>query len=709
MSASPSGQSNNQTPTPNGGPPQFIRRAQAADPLRPRKKPARRPNLPAGASAPMPKGPVPVARPQHHYPVNGLLQQTGANGIVSTAAVGGWTNPPPPNAIVQDFPLVTTKRALREGFRYHVARFSSKKDIDPSDQNEFTRPVVLHRRDPKQSAPGKGMKDEDPDAPIDSKEKEKLEILKAEKEARRAADLAQIAPTGSNASAHAAKKNQAFRNEKTSQVFKHDDNAEDKKASDLRYEEALPWHLEDADNKNTWVGSYEAALSDTNAIFIADVGRFMVIPIEKWYKFIPKGQFKALTIEEAEAKLNKKSKEPRWAMRVAENKEKEAQLRAPPSKLFTVKGESKSYKNSRQSERQDMDDLDIDDDLFQDDDEQVTVEKNNDDDTKDTEERIKRNQLGANIFDMADEAEVERELEKELMEEERQKRLEKKTKKALTKREQNLIYEVERDDSDNPYTESSEDESTDEDKQKENDKKKEEESKNKIKSESKLPSGASTKGTNTPSGRPKHTDPLKKAKNGLKRSGSPNLSESSGNESSRKKIKKKHNASPESGRNTPAPGSRPMSPAPSSSQPPRKSSIIKLNVNSSKLSEIQNSPPNPSPVHGAMSDGEATGGEGSDGGQKKKIKLRVGSPTGSRAGSPAPGRAGSVAAAAGGSRAESPAAQGQSTRFFFIYYAIFDCSFGQHYSVDHDTSFDNIGYLTRNLHNPLKRSKVISV
>jgi hypothetical protein len=55
-----------------------------------------------------------------------------------------------------------------------------------------------------------------------------------------------------------------------------------------------------------------------------------------------------------------------------------------------------------------------------------------------------------------------------------------------------------------------------------------------------------------------------------------------------------------------------------------------------------------------MSDGEATGGEGSDGGQKKKIKLRIKnqSPAGSRAGSPAPGRAGSV----GGSRAGSPAA-----------------------------------------------------
>ena len=181
--------------------------------------------------------------------------------------------------------------------------------------------------------------------------------------------------------------------------------------------------------------------------------------------------------------------------------------------------------------------------------------------------------------------------------------------------------------------------------------------------EAKLPSGASSKGTNTPSGRPKHSDPLKKAKS-LKRPGSPNLSESSGNESSRKKHKKKHASSQPTGTSTPTPGSRPMSPAPSSSQPApntnhRKSSIIKLTVAPSKLSEIQSAPPNPSPIHGtAMSDGEATGGEMSDVSKKKKIKLRLGgTPAGSRAGSPAPRRAGSTGA--GGSRAGSPAAQPQ--------------------------------------------------
>jgi transcription initiation factor TFIIF subunit alpha len=177
-------------------------------------------------------------------------------------------------------------------------------------------------------------------------------------------------------------------------------------------------------------------------------------------------------------------------------------------------------------------------------------------------------------------------------------------------------------------------------------------------------------GTNTPSGRPKHTDPLRKSTNGLKRSGSPNLSESSGNESSRKKKqKKKHSSTQPSGSSTPIPGSRPMSPSPSS-QPAagKKSSMVKLTVNPNKVSDIQSTPPNPSPTYsGAMSDAEATGGEMPDAGKrKKKIKLRLGgTPSGSRAGSPEV-RNGT------GSRATSPQAPGKISLFICSF--PFSCS-----------------------------------
>ena len=462
MSASPSGLSNGRTPTPNGGPPQFVRKAKAADPLRPRKKPVRRPNLPPkqpvglGISAPGPAG-----RPSS---LNGVASargsgghQTPANGAHNQPLYGGWTNPPPANGQYQDFPLLTTKRALREDLRYHVARFAApKKDVDPSNQDDFTRPVVLHRRDPKQPPPGKGVKDEDAavDEPMDSKEREKQEILKAEKEKQKAADLAQIAPTGNNASALAAKKTQAFRNEKTTQVHRLDKTEEQKKASDLRYEEALPWHLEDADNKNTWVGNYEAALSDTNAIFFIDGATFRMIPLEKWYKFTPKGQFKTFTIEEAEAKMSKKHKESRWVMKSNEQKEIDRatqDTRRTLTNLYTVKAESNTFKSVGKKEVEDMDDLDFDDDLFQDDDEQATVEPDKDEETKDAQDRIKREQLGANIFDQANEAEVDQELEEEAKEAKKRKELGKDLVKALKKRERNLAYESDSDG--NPYSE----------------------------------------------------------------------------------------------------------------------------------------------------------------------------------------------------------------------------------------------------------------
>jgi len=232
-------------------------------------------------------------------------------------------------------------------------------------------------------------------------------------------------------------------------------------------------------------------------------------------------------------------------------------------------------------------------------------------------------------------------MKEEELEEELKKKLGKTTKKALKKREKNYLYDS---DSSHPYSTSSDDDTSDDEKQKEEDRKKDEEAKLKAKNASKAPSGSSSKGTNTPSGKPKHSDPLRKSNN-LKRPGSPNLSasETSDNESSRKKHKKKHvgSSSQPTGTSTPV-GSRTMSPAPSASQP---------------------LPGNNSPQNSglAMSDAEATGGEMSDGagGTKKKIKIRLGgsgSSGTSRAGSPEnASRAGTPVSAGGTHQNQTPA------------------------------------------------------
>ncbi len=155
-------------------------------------------------------------------------------------------------------------------------------------------------------------------------------------------------------------------------------------------------------------------------------------------------------------------------------------------------------------------------------------------------------------------------------------------------------------------------------------------------------------GVNTPSHRPsKHGDPLKHSTSNtnLKRPGSPLNSEASGNESARKKQKKKRptlsqpNAQPN---NTLQPPSRPGSPLP---QPAV-----------SRKAKRPRGPGSGSDTEG----GAASGGEMSDG-TRKRIKLKLGQPSkngtpqGSRSGSPDLSNATTVRNAQGISRPGSPA------------------------------------------------------
>lgn len=138
---------------------------------------------------------------------------------------------------------------------------------------------------------------------------------------------------------------------------------------------------------------------------------------------------------------------------------------------------------------------------------------------------------------------------------------------------------------------------SDSDEEKEKEKEKEEQAKKEAESKE------GNASTDTPPGKGK-TAPAKKPNNKLKRPGSPNLSDSSGNESSRKKVKTSKGTSSQipSRSGTPLPG-------------------------------------RPKPASGATSDGEMTAGEGSDGGMKLKKKITIksaggGTPSVSRAGSP---------------------------------------------------------------------------
>jgi transcription initiation factor TFIIF subunit alpha len=363
----------------------------------------------------------------------------------------------PPRAKFQDYPLYTTKRALTEGIRYHIAKFMSKKTVDPYDQNEFPRPVTLHRRDPRAPPPGKPVQDVEagPEEVLDSKEREKQEILKAEKERQRAEDLAQIAPSGSNAAAMAKKKHKSFRNEKTTQVHRLDKTEADKKESDLRYEEALPWFLEDVDGNNTWQGAYEAPLSGINAMLVTDGPVFRMVPIEKWYRFNQQPKFKTFTGDEVEAHMKKKFKESRWVMKTEEQKQLErdtADYKRMRGVSSNVKQESETFKAAGRNEKNDIDDLDYDD-LFDNDDEQPGLEPDRDEVTVEAQARIKKEQYSSNVFGeglFRDERDLDKEQKELDREAEMRKKFGKSTKKALRKRERNLVYQS--DSEDHPYS-----------------------------------------------------------------------------------------------------------------------------------------------------------------------------------------------------------------------------------------------------------------
>ena len=632
------------------------------------------PRGPSQVMAQYPGKPIPpVVRPSPQLPSSLALLEG------SDLKVSGFSDDRI-NANYHDYPLVTTKRALMQGLRYHVLRFATKRPVDPTDERQFLRPVRLHRRDPRFN-PGDAGNGETVENEEEKEEREKREKAKEEREKLKEADALLIAP-----SADKPVQRKVPFGKRVQPVYRNNQTEAQKAQSKLKYEETLPWHLEDDENKNSWIGNYEQALSGEYAAFALGAdNKFRMIPIEKWYRFAPKNKFKTLTIEEAEKKMGAKVKKDKWAIE-AQEKERErkehADHRDKARKLFTGRigsmGGGLGGPNMK-TESDQVDDLDFEEDRFADDEEAPFMEGVVDAEEKETENKIKREQLEANIFDMRDEKDYDREEQEQQRVKRMMKETGKKVKKTIVKREKNYMYDS---GSENPYSSSdvrsypiylvsittdsgqSESEDTATELLKEEERKKEAERKANASDQekakkSKAPSEASTRGTNTPSGRlSKHPLPSASSKS-LKRPGSPNISEASGNESSRKKHRKfdgKAASQPIQ------PPSRPTSPnllPPSSSAPDGVRPAISRNPSSFSRHPRSNA--------GSGSEGEAagSGGEMSDGARRKQtLKLNMGSkkgtPQGSRAGSPDRGGAPAAAAAAAAVRTGTPGMFGHS-------------------------------------------------
>jgi transcription initiation factor TFIIF subunit alpha len=440
MSTQAPGPPNGQRPSSKGPPPPR-RRPAKVDPLVARKKPKPK----SGAVAVFNKeGLTTQPSPAEINPHIAKNAQTKlAEFDAQRRKNGGWTDPSPgPQKGVREFPLIMSKKALIDGKRFHVMRLQratkargAAADIDPSNQEDFTRPVSLHRRDPRQPPPGRVVKEDAPTPqPVDEKEAELLAQQKAEREAQRAADQAQIAPTVKNAAPKKTQKKEAIKMWNPRKGADEQSKAE----QSVHYEEALPWHLEDADGKNVWVGSYIASLSKANVAFVIDGSSFRMVPLEKYYRFTPKPTFQPYTVEEAENMMSKREMPSRWAKLDAAKKLAAHELQASRNALGwrpTVKQESATYRSSARSEKMDMEDIDMEGDEFQDDDENVGLEVDNDEDAKDVRDRVRREQLGANLFGDANEQEVEKEIAGLLRDEEQRKAEDVKLRKAMIQRE----------------------------------------------------------------------------------------------------------------------------------------------------------------------------------------------------------------------------------------------------------------------------------
>lgn len=364
----------------------------------------------------------------------------------------------------QEIPLKCTGDDIQD-IRCHIMKFHSKQDVDIG--KNFTRPVRLHRKDPRNiqfhltREEIDRRKKEENEAKVDKEQKSENEESNPNEP-----DMSQVAPDGG-----ARRSKKSLFKRKTRQV-----NLMDPKKRKLRYEEYYPWVMEDYDGQNVFVGNYEAGLSDTqHVLFVFDKDGFRMVPAEKVYKFTPRNKYATLTLEEAEAKMEKNSSVPRWLMKHMEESNgqdatPDQRFRRPASngnvsvpsaaekrRLRMVSGGANP--NDRDS---DHDEIDFDEEFA--DDEEAPIIDGDEEENKLSEQKIKKEMLKAAHFDGQSDAEGDDDDINDLFEVEKSRKVDKegrKLRKFLNKTEGG-VYDSDDDDNLNPYLSKSDLESNDE-------------------------------------------------------------------------------------------------------------------------------------------------------------------------------------------------------------------------------------------------------
>ena len=443
-----------------------------------------------------------------------------------------------------EYPIYVSKDALMQGIHHHIMKLNTKSDtrdqhpilVNPYDERQFTRPMRLHRRNARDKM--ETADQSDAASGVDDKEREIMNIRRAERQAEREANQALIAPTGGDTKKPQKKQPQ----KKVEDVYYDENNPVQRARAQLRYEEARPWHLEDFEAKNVWVGSYEEPLSDNSVMFEIGENGFRMVPVEKWYKFTQTNRFNnTMDSDAVEKHMNKKFKAPRWFMGTQEQNDearRQAAIQLREQRRAEMRGVDDEDRNpymKTEDYQADVDEIDFEfNDEFQDDDEGMIFGEQPDDDTKEIEKKIREEMRSANLAGTGvkdEDKDWDAEEQKEKLAEQEEKRRTKRMRKQLIKKERKNEYDSESDRGE--FSETSESEDSEEERERLEEERKQEEAR-KLNGDK---SGISTKGTNTPTGRSEKRDASKSLGASLKRPGSPDLSELSGNESSRKKVK----------------------------------------------------------------------------------------------------------------------------------------------------------------------------
>ncbi|CCF57827.1 hypothetical protein KAFR_0D01800 [Kazachstania africana CBS 2517] len=239
----------------------------------------------------------------------------------------------------------------------------------------------------------------------------------------------------------------------------------DENAKKLRFEEFYPWVMEDFDGYNTWVGSYEAGNSDSYVLLsVEDDGSFTMIPADKVYKFTARNKYATLTIEEAEKRMDRKSGEvPRWLMKHLDN------IGTTTTRYDRTKRRLKTVADQRgvggdEEEHDDNSENELDYDEEFADDEEAPIIDGNEQENKESEQRIKKEMLQANVLGLRDDKEFPEEDEDDLFNEKKIDEEGERIKKALQKTELAALYSS--DDELNPYLSESDIEHSEEGKNK---------------------------------------------------------------------------------------------------------------------------------------------------------------------------------------------------------------------------------------------------